>query len=79
MAFVFCGCVTCVMETLSDGFITKNRTVYESLLCLPKSKYNTLRASGHLPRYHERMASIVSHIVVVLANRELSDGSVKWS
>ena len=31
---------------------------------------------GHLPRYHYRMASIVSQIVVVLVNRELSVGSV---
>ena len=31
-------------------------------------------------RYHQRMAYmyIVSQIVVVLVNRELSDGSVNW-
>ena len=28
---------------------------------------------GHLPRYHKRMASIGSYIVVILVNRELSD------
>ena len=33
---------------------------------------------GHLSCYHQRMASIVSQIVVVLVNRKLSDGSVNW-
>ena len=33
---------------------------------------------GSLPRYYKRMASIVSQIVVVFVNRELSDGPVNW-
>ena len=31
---------------------------------------------GHLPHYLWRMASIVSQMVVVLVNRDLSDGPV---
>ena len=33
---------------------------------------------GLLPLYHQRMASIVARIGVVLVNRELNDGSVNW-
>ena len=33
---------------------------------------------GLLPLYHQRMASIVARIDVVLVNRELNDGSVNW-
>ena len=32
----------------------------------------------HLPRYHYRVASIVSQIVVILMNRVLSDRLVNW-
>ena len=33
---------------------------------------------GYLSRCHDHMAFVVSHIVVVLVNRVLSEGSVKW-
>ena len=47
-------------------------TIYNAILFIITSFY------GHLPRYHYQMASIVSQIVVVLVNRELSDESVNW-
>ena len=38
----------------------------------------TTSCCGYLPRYHYRVASIVSKIVVVLVNRVLSDRSLNW-
>ena len=45
----------------------------------PKEKIDLITSFfGSLPRYHWRMASIVSQIVVVLMNRELSEEPVNW-
>ena len=47
-------------------------TIQHAILFIITSFY------GHLPRYYYQIVFIVSQIVVVLVNRELSDGSVNW-
>ena len=69
-----------VNKRLSGGavssFVNSQHNSMSNLLCTGLICIIT-NFCGHLPYYHQRIAPIVSQIVVVLLNRELSDGSVK--